>query len=112
MAVVVCSPAKVLCKAVPLLVTAEIREVEGKDKTVNTILSLATAIEENWLRELFPDEISGAPRVFFDTTTKRVYAEEQLRFRDLVIGTRRVDLPLPGLPLNCWLKKSWRVAWF
>jgi ATP-dependent helicase HrpB len=80
----------------PLLVTAEIREVEGKDKTVNTILSLATAIEEKWLWELFPDEISGAPRVFFDATTKRVYAEEQLRFRDLVIGTRRVDPPPSG----------------
>ena len=80
----------------PLLVSAEIREVEGKDKTVNTILSLATAIEEKWLRELFPDEISGAPRVFFDATTKRVYAEEQLRFRDLVIGTRRVDPPPSG----------------
>ncbi len=76
-----------------LLVVAEIREVEGKDKTVNTILSLATAIEQKWLQELFPDDIAAAPRVFYDATTKRVYAEEQLRFRDLVIGTRRVDPP-------------------
>jgi ATP-dependent helicase HrpB len=29
-----------------LLVAAEIREVEGKDKTVNTLLSLATAVEQ------------------------------------------------------------------
>ena len=36
----------------PLFVAAEIREVEGRD--VNTILSLATAIEPDWLRELFP----------------------------------------------------------
>jgi ATP-dependent helicase HrpB len=76
-----------------LLVVAEIREVEGKDKTVNTILSLATVVEQKWLQELFPDDIAAAPRVFYDTTTKRVYAEEQLRFRDLVIGTRRVDPP-------------------
>ena len=76
-----------------LLVAAEIREVEGKDKTVNTILSLATVVEQKWLQELFPDDIAGAPRVFYDGTTKRVYAEEQLRFRDLVIGTRRVDPP-------------------
>jgi ATP-dependent helicase HrpB len=76
-----------------LLVAAEIREIEGKDKTVNTILSLATVVEQKWLQELFPDDIAAAPRVFYDATTKRVYAEEQLRFRDLVIGTRRVDPP-------------------
>jgi ATP-dependent helicase HrpB len=76
-----------------LLVAAEIREVEGKDKTVTTILSLATLVEQKWLQELFPEDIAAAPRVFYDATTKRVYAEEQLRFRDLVIGTRRVDPP-------------------
>jgi ATP-dependent helicase HrpB len=76
-----------------LLVVAEIREIEGKDKSVNTILSLATVVEQKWLQELFPEDIAGAPRVFYDVTTKRVYAEEQLRFRDLVIGTRRVDPP-------------------
>ena len=77
----------------PLLVVAEIREVEGKDKTVNTLLSMATAIEESWLRELFPDDIGTTSRVFYDATTKRVYAEEQLRFRDLSIGARRVEPP-------------------
>jgi ATP-dependent helicase HrpB len=77
----------------PLLVAAEVREVEGKDKAVNTLLSLATAIEEPWLRELFPEDINTTPRVFYDATSKRVYAEEQLRFRDLAIGTRRVDPP-------------------
>ena len=77
----------------PLVVAAEIREVEGKDKTVNTILSLATAIEESWLRELFAEDIATASHVFYDPTAKRVYAEEQLRFRDLNIGTRRQDSP-------------------
>jgi ATP-dependent helicase HrpB len=76
-----------------LLVPAEIREVEGKDKTVNTLLSLATAIEESWLRELFPEDINTTSRVFYDATSKRVYAEEQLRFRDLNIGTRRLEPP-------------------
>jgi ATP-dependent helicase HrpB len=77
----------------PLLVAAEVREIEGKDKELNTLLSLATAIEEPWLRELFPDDIATALRVFYDATSKRVYAEEQLRFRDLSISTRRVDPP-------------------
>jgi len=77
----------------PLLVAAEVREVEGKEKSVNTLLSLATAVEEPWLRELFPEDIGTALRVFYDSTAKRVYAEEQLRFRDLAIGTRRVESP-------------------
>jgi len=80
-------------QASQLLVVAEIREGEGKDKTVNTVLSLATAINESWLRELFPDDLQTASRVFYDPNTKRVYAEEQLRFRDLNIGGRRVDPP-------------------
>jgi ATP-dependent RNA helicase HrpB len=77
----------------PLFVAAEVREVEGKDKTINTILSLATAIKEDWLRELFPDDLATASRVFYDAGTKRVYAEEQLKFRDLAIGSRRVEPP-------------------
>jgi ATP-dependent helicase HrpB len=79
----------------PLFVASEIREVEGKDKELNTLLSLATAIEENWLSELFPEDLETVSRVFYDAATKRVSAEEQLRFRGLNIGTRRVDPP-PG----------------
>ncbi|MRR52673.1 MAG: helicase, partial [Rhodocyclaceae bacterium] len=77
----------------PLLVAAEVREVEGKDKAVNTLLTLATAIEESWLREFFPEDFEGALRVFYDSTSKRVYAEEQVRFRGLAIGSRRVEPP-------------------
>jgi ATP-dependent helicase HrpB len=76
-----------------LFVAAEVREVEGKDKNVSTLLSLATVIEEAWLRELFPGDIAAALRVFYDAPTRRVYAEEQARFRDLAIGTQRVEPP-------------------
>jgi len=77
----------------PLLVAAEVREVEGKDKVVTTLLSLATAIEEKWLHELFPEDIVSGIRVFYDTASRRVYAEELLQFRGLAIGSRRVDPP-------------------
>jgi ATP-dependent helicase HrpB len=76
----------------PLLVAAEVREVEGK--TLSTILSLATAIEADWLKQLFPDDINTRPHVFYDPASKRVYAEEQVRFRDLVLEKRSVDPPL------------------
>jgi ATP-dependent helicase HrpB len=77
----------------PLLVAAEVREVEGKDKSVQTVLSLASSIEEAWLHELFSEDITAVPRVFYDPDTKRVYAEEQLRFRDMAIGARRIEPP-------------------
>lgn len=79
----------------PLLVVAEVREVEGKDKAVNTILSLATAVEPEWLRELFPDDIRSDIQVAFDVTTKRVQAVELIRFRDLALSTKRIE-PAPA----------------
>ena len=76
-----------------LFVAAEIREVEGKDKEVNTILSLATAIEPDWLRELFPEDIQTDLRVAYDSTARRVQAAELLRFRDLALSAKRVEPP-------------------
>src|SRR5208282_2831783 len=77
----------------PLFVAAEIREIEGRDREVNTILSLATAIEADWLRELFPDDIKSDLHVQFDAQQKRVLAAELLRFRDLALAAKRVDPP-------------------
>jgi ATP-dependent helicase HrpB len=77
----------------PLFVAAEIREVEGRDREVNTILSLATAIEADWLRELFPDDIKSDLHVQFDAQQKRVLAAELLCFRDLALAAKRIDPP-------------------
>jgi ATP-dependent helicase HrpB len=76
-----------------LIVASEIREVEGKDKSVQTVLSLATAIEPQWLREFFPEDVFSTARVFFDPTARRVCAEEHVQFRDLPIEMRRVEPP-------------------
>jgi ATP-dependent helicase HrpB len=77
----------------PLLVVAEIREIETRDKEMNTILSLATAVEADWLRELFPEDIESDLHVQFDSTTKRVQAAELLKFRGLALSARRVEPP-------------------
>jgi len=76
-----------------LFVVAEIREIGGRDNEVNTILSLATAIETDWLRELFPDDIKSDLHVQFDAQQKRVLAAELLRFRDLALAAKRIDPP-------------------
>ena len=78
----------------PFFVAAEVHEIEGAERSVNTLLSLATAVEPEWLRELFPDDIrAGATRVSYDAVAKRVGAEEQVCFRDLVLSSRRLDTP-------------------
>jgi ATP-dependent helicase HrpB len=77
----------------PLFVAAEIREIEGRDKEVNTILSLATAIEVEWLKELFPDDMQSDVHVQFYAREKRVLAAELLRFRDLALTAKRIDPP-------------------
>ncbi|HEX4264737.1 MAG TPA: ATP-dependent helicase HrpB [Verrucomicrobiae bacterium] len=76
-----------------LFVAAEVREVEGKDEEVRTILSLATAIEVDWLRELFPEDIQAELKVQFDPTQKRVAAAELSRFRGLALSARRIEPP-------------------
>ena len=76
-----------------LLVVAEIREVEAADKTVQTVLSLATAVRPEWLREFFPEDIHEKQRVYYDAGERRVYAEVCVMFRDLPLETRKVDLP-------------------
>ena len=80
-------------QASPLLVVAEIREVEGRDREVNTILSLATAIEADWLRELFPEDLERLVEVQYDAQEKRVLAAERLRFRGLALAAKRIDPP-------------------
>ena len=77
----------------PLFVAAEIREVETRDRELNTLVSLATAIEVDWLRELFPEDMASDVHVEFDSTAKRVQAAELVRFRGLALSAKRVDPP-------------------
>jgi ATP-dependent helicase HrpB len=75
----------------PLFVAAEIREVQTPGGDVQTLLSLATAIEPAWLEALFPDEIRRETRVQFDAASRRVVAAQVQTFRDLVIAVRRAE---------------------
>ena len=72
----------------PLLVAAEISEIGRGDGEVNTLLTLATAIEEPWLKEIFPDDFREARSVTYDEQIKRVVTRRERRFRDLVLETK------------------------
>ena len=78
----------------PMFVAAEVREVESgsaKQRELNVVLSLATAIKEEWLRELFPQDFHQAQEVVYDASLRRVFAERRTVFRDLVLESKQSD---------------------
>jgi ATP-dependent RNA helicase HrpB len=79
----------------PLFVASEVREVEsgGKDRTLNVVLNLATAIKEEWLHELFPEDFKEVHAVVYDSISRRVLARDETRFRDLVLETKLSNNP-------------------
>ena len=80
----------------PLFVVAEMREVEsggGRERNLNVVLSLATAVKEEWLREMFPQGFSETRAVGYDPALRRVVAREERRFRDLVLEEKISDHP-------------------
>jgi len=79
----------------PLLVAAEITEVGGRAGEASVLLSLATAVEEAWLGELFPGELRDESQVAYDPAAKRVVARRERRFRDLVLESRSQSDAIP-----------------
>jgi len=74
-----------------LLVAAEVREIEARNNERQVLLTLATAIEEEWLRELFPAAFVDAVEVAFESTLKRVVARRITRFHDLILRAKETD---------------------
>ena len=79
-----------------LLVAGEISEIGRGDGEVSTLLSIATAIEEPWLKEIFPDDYREVRGVSYDASIKRVVTRRERRFRDLVLEAKSSsdDAPL------------------
>ena len=76
----------------PLFVAAEVREVErGAGRELSVVLSLATAVREEWLQARYPGCFSVKREVALDAETRRVVAIEQRMFRDLPLETRRTE---------------------
>ena len=78
-----------------LLVAAEITEVGGRGGEVNVLLNIATAIEESWLKELFPGDLKDEREVTYDPEAKRVVARREKRFRDLVLESKANSEDVP-----------------
>jgi ATP-dependent helicase HrpB len=80
----------------PLIVAADVREIGRTGGDTNTIFSQATAVEQRWLEELFPNDIATGLNVFFDPQARRVYADEQRTFRGLALNSARIEPPPLG----------------
>jgi ATP-dependent helicase HrpB len=80
----------------PLFVAAEVSEIEARGEAT-VLLSLATAVEEAWLQELFPGDYRDATGVSYDESARRVVVRRERRFRDLVLEAKpTADIPPPG----------------
>lgn len=76
----------------PLLVAAAIDEIETRAEST-VYLSLVSAIEVGWLRELFPQDFSQEAEVHWDNRLKKVTARTCTRFRDLVLEAQEAGEP-------------------
>jgi ATP-dependent helicase HrpB len=74
----------------PLFVAGEIREIESRDE-LRVLLSQATAVEEAWLREAFPDDFSEGEETLFEPNLRRVVTRRTRLFRDLVLDYTEQD---------------------
>jgi ATP-dependent helicase HrpB len=68
-----------------LLVASEVREIESSENERQVLLTLATKIEADWLRELFPESFREETRVEFDPGLRRVVGHRATLFHDLVL---------------------------
>jgi len=73
------------------LVAAEAIEVQGKALQVQ--LNNVTRIEEEWLREMYPQDFITEKRALYDVQQKRVINQEVTRFRDLVLVAKERGEP-------------------
>src|SRR6185369_12058790 len=94
-----------------LFVAATIREVQSRSSEPLTLLGLVTAVDREWIEEMFPDQITTVIEHLFDRTHKRVAAVKLVRFQDLVIHhehQREVD---PAASGRC-LAEAFRKGYF
>ena len=78
-----------IAKHASAFIAVEMTEVEGREVTVH--LRRATAIELDWLREIFPEDIQVTDGVAWDDMRKRVVARKEVKFRDLVLESKESD---------------------
>jgi ATP-dependent helicase HrpB len=78
-----------------LFVAAEITEIGQTRGQTGVLLNLATAVQEEWLKELFPEDFHEERSPQYDTSIKRVVVERRRMFRDLALDSSITHDPKP-----------------
>ncbi len=73
-----------------LLIACDVREIQVRGE-LETLLNLATAIREEWLREIYPGAFHEETEVSYDSTQRRVVARKTVRFRDLLLRSESTE---------------------
>lgn len=120
-----------------ILVAGEIRNIQKASGKTQIFIGQATAVQESWLRELFPGDFEEGSVTRYDASNKRVATETVRRFRDLDLERKaggEVDedvaarllaeevlagrLPLPGwnAEVEKWITRvnclsAWQPDW-
>ena len=77
-----------------LIIAAEIEEREIRG-SATLLMGLATAVDQKWLGELFPEDFSDKILTRFDPHMRRVVCCKECRFRDLVLVSLEQGDPDP-----------------
>jgi ATP-dependent helicase HrpB len=98
-----------------LLAASEIREIESSDGERQVLLTLVTAIKEEWLREFFPEALEEKTEITYDPSLRRVVGRSLTLFHDLVLAEKKTERVPPAeaaailarevMAGNCPLKK-------
>jgi ATP-dependent helicase HrpB len=88
-----------------LFVAGEITEIGGREGDVQTLLTLASPVREEWLQEMFPGEFADETVTVFDPVTRGVVARRVTRFRDLVLRSGAGGTPDPAAAAKIFAEK-------
>jgi ATP-dependent helicase HrpB len=74
-----------------LLTASEIHEIESSSGERQVLLTLASAIKEEWLREFFPEAVQEKTELTYDSSLRRVVGRTVTLFHDLVLAEKKSE---------------------
>ena len=73
-----------------------------------SLLTLATKIEEDWLRELFPESLRDETSIEFNPALRRLTGHRKILFHDLVLRSEEFSPKADPAAAPILARKSWR----
>lgn len=81
-----------LAREAKVFVACEIEETQRGNEVV-VLLSMASAIEQSWIEQVFPNEFLEGIEVIWDASRREVVARQRVRFRGLLLDDQAGGAP-------------------